>query len=154
MRFPAELRREIAELGHRVEASGRGAANALVAEAAAAYGKSAATVWRWLREVRGGRRRTRRDSGDAKRAEDALAVLTVKEQTRFGDARLGREWIGSTEKAAEVALAEGRIARPISAGTVNRFARRRRTTSTRWTPAAARCCGWLAAPRTARSWWA
>ena len=126
MTFTEAQRRELAALAARLDAAPHGAASRIVEEVAGAHGKSAATVWRWLREFRGRIRKVRSDSGTTKHDEaDLEQVMIVKEQTRRHDPRLNREWVGSTDKAIEVAVAEGRIAAPISRSTVSRWARRR-----------------------------
>ena len=125
MKFTEAQRGELATLAAHVEAAPHGAASRIVAECAKVHGKSPATVWRWLREFRGRRRKVRSDAGTTRHDEAELEqVMIVKEQTRRKDARLNREWVGSTEKAIEVAVAEGRIAGPISRSAVSRWARR------------------------------
>ena len=114
----APIQKEVFALAERLDRAGYGQQSAMVSDAAGAFGVSPQTVWRWVREVRGRRRRTRADAGTAK-VDLAVVreVARVKEGTRRG------KRITSTQRALSVAIADGRISEAVSVGTLNRHFR-------------------------------
>ena len=112
-------------LAARLDDAGHGARSIMVAEAAAQWGKSVDTVWRWLRQIRPSNRARRSDLGRTRHDPDALKqVLIVKRQRRLVNPRTGVEMVIPTEMAIEQAKAEGRITAEISRAAVDRYAAR------------------------------
>ena len=125
MKLTEAQKRMVLSLAARLEEAGHGARTAIVAEAAAAWGRSVDTVWRWLRSVRPSGREVRSDLGRTRHDPAQLRqVLLVKQQTRFTNKRTGVEMVAPTEQALEIARSEGRVTSDISRSAVDRYAAR------------------------------